>query len=448
MNQRVFNCVFLLGVLMVIEGEAQQSLDGMIDRDLPALVAAYKVLHAAPELSHHEEKTAAFLARELRSTGYTVTEHVGKYERADWVGFGVVAVMKNGDGPTVLVRSDLDALPLEEQTGLPYASKIKVKDDRTDQVVGVMHACGHDIHIVSLLGTAKMLAQSKERWRGTVVLIGQPAEETLDGARAMLNDGLYTRFPKPDYAIALHDWADLEAGNVGYVSGFAQASASSIDITIRGVGAHGSRPNEAKDPIVIAAQVILALQIIVSRENSPLDPAVVTVGSIHGGTARNIIPDEVRLQLTVRAYKEEVRKNILVSIERIVRNTALAAGVPDERAPIVTVSNTERADALYNDPVLAERLARVFETALGSRAVTRLTPLMGSEDFGEFGLAAQIPQFFFRVGASDPSKLADGRQTGKPVPATHSPLFAPVPEPTIRAGVKAMTAAVLELLKH
>lgn len=448
MNHRVFGFTLLLGVLIVTRGDAQQSFDGMIDRELPSLVAAYKVLHAAPELSHHEEKTAAFLARELRSAGYAVTERVGKYERSEWVGYGVVAVMKNGEGPTVLVRSDLDALPVEEQTGLPYASKIKVKDDRTDQVVGVMHACGHDIHIVSLLGTAKMLAQSKDRWRGTLILIGQPAEETLDGARAMLNDGLYTRFPKPDYAIALHDWADLEAGKVGFVSGYARASASSVDITIRGVGAHGSRPNEAKDPIVIAAQVILALQTIVSRENSPLDPAVVTVGSIHGGSARNIIPDEVRLQLTVRAYKEEVRKNILASIERIARNIALAAGVSEGRAPIVTVIDTERTDALYNDPALAERLARVFETALGSGAVTRLTPLMASEDFGEFGLSGhQIPVFLFRVGTSDAAKLANSRQIGTPLPATHSPLFAPLPEPTIRTGVKSMTSAVLELLK-
>jgi hippurate hydrolase len=348
----------------------------------------------------------------------------------------------------VLVRADLDALPIEERTGLPYASTVKAQSDSSGQTVGVMHACGHDIHIASLIGTARVLAQIKDRWRGTLLMIGQPAEETVDGARAMLRDGLYTRFPKPDYAIALHDWADLEAGRVGFVSGYAQASLDSVDITIRGIGAHGSRPNEAKDPIVVAAQVVLALQTIISRENSPLDPAVVTVGSIHGGSARNIIPEEVKLQLTVRAYKEEVRKNILASIERIARNTAFAAGVPEARAPIVTVITTERVDALYNDPALAERIARAFETALGSRAVARLTPLMGSEDFGEFGLSGhQLPIFYYRVGASDPAKLAMNRQSGTPIPSTHSPFFAPLPEPTIRTGVKSMTTAVLELTK-
>jgi hippurate hydrolase len=452
MNHRSVGYALLVGILAVAGTDAQQaadlSLDRMIDQEVPSLVAAYKVLHAAPELSHHEEKTAAFVASELRSAGFAVTERVGKYERPEWTGYGVVAVMKNGEGPTVLVRADLDALPIEERTGLPYASTVKAQSDSSGQTVGVMHACGHDIHIASLIGTARVLAQIKDRWRGTLLMIGQPAEETVDGARAMLRDGLYTRFPKPDYAIALHDWADLEAGRVGFVSGYAQASLDSVDITIRGIGAHGSRPNEAKDPIVVAAQVVLALQTIISRENSPLDPAVVTVGSIHGGSARNIIPEEVKLQLTVRAYKEEVRKNILASIERIARNTAFAAGVPEARAPIVTVITTERVDALYNDPALAERIARAFETALGSRAVARLTPLMGSEDFGEFGLSGhQLPIFYYRVGASDPAKLAMNRQSGTPIPSTHSPFFAPLPEPTIRTGVKSMTTAVLELTK-
>jgi hippurate hydrolase len=447
MKNRAVYFWLLVSLIVASRANAQQPLDGMIDRELPSLLSTYEVLHAAPELSHYEEKTAALLARELRAAGYSVTERVGRYERSEWIGYGVVAIMKNGEGPTVLVRSDFDALPIEEQTGLPYASRVKMKDD-AGQIVSVMHACGHDVHVVSLLGTARMLAQLKDRWRGTLLFIGQPAEERLDGARAMLNDGLYTKFPKPDFALALHVWAALEAGKVGFTSGYAQASSDSVDIIIRGVGAHGSRPNEAKDPVVIAAQVILALQTIVSRENSPLDPAVVTVGSIHGGTARNIIPDEVTLQLTVRAYREEVRRNILASIERIARNVALAAGVPDGRAPIVKVSNTERSDALYNDPVLAERVVRAFDGALGSANVTRLTPLMGSEDFGELGLGGhQIPIFYFRVGSSDPSKLANSRQTGTPVPATHSPSFAPVPESTIRTGVKSMTSAVLELMQ-
>jgi len=447
MNHKALSSAFLLPLLAVSPVDAQQSLDGMIDRELPSLFEVYKGLHAAPELSHQEAKTAALLAHELRAAGFMVTERVGRYARQESKGYGIVGVMKNGEGPTVLVRSDLDALPIEERTNLPYASQVRTTDANTGQMTGVMHACGHDVHMASLIGTARMLGALKDRWRGTVVLIGQPAEERLDGARAMLSDGLYTRFPRPNYALALHVWADLEAGRLGFVSGYAQASSDSVDITIRGVGAHGSRPNESKDPVVIAAQVVLALQTIVSRENSPLDPAVITVGSIHGGAARNIIPSEVTLQLTVRAYKEEVRRRMLASIERIARNVALAAGVPEARAPVVAISDAERSDALYNDPALSERLARVFEGSLGSGAVTRLPSLMGSEDFGEFGLGGDIPVFYYRVGTSDPTRLATARQTGTPLPSTHSPFFAPVPEPTIRTGVKSMTVAVLELMK-
>ncbi len=445
-RNRFWRVVFVL-LLLPVRVHAQHPLNDLIDRELPSLFEVYKTFHAAPELSHEEVKTAALLARELRTAGFTVTEGIGRYLRPELKGHGVVAVMKNGDGPTILVRSDLDALPIEEKTGLPYASTVTTTYANTGQRTGVMHACGHDIHMASMIGTARMLAALKDRWRGTVVFLGQPSEERLDGARAMLSDGLYERFPRPNYAVALHVWADLEAGKVAFTPGFAQASSDAVDITIRGVGAHGSRPNEARDPVVIAAQVVLALQTIVSRENSPLDPAVVTVGSIHGGSARNIIPDEVTLQLTVRAYKEEVRKRMLTSIERIAKNVALAAGVPDKRAPIVTVSAAERSDALYNDPALAERLGRAFESSLGSGAITRLPPLMGSEDFRELSLGGEIPIFFYRVGASDPTKLAAARQAGTPIPATHSPLFAPFPEPTIRTGVKSMTAAVLELLK-
>src|SRR5438309_1088985 len=341
---------------------AQQSLDAMIDRDLGSLVATYKSLHAAPELSHHEEKTSAFFANQLRSLGYTVTERIGKYEHPEWPGYGVAAVMKNGAGPTVLIRTELDALPVDEKTGLPYASKVKTKND-AGQDVSVMHACGHDIHITTMLGTAKMLSEMKDRWHGTLVLIGQPAEETIDGARAMLRDNFFTRFPKPDFAIALHDNAELETGKVGYVPGYALASSTTVEIKIRGLGGHGSKPEATKDPVVLAAEVIVALQTIVSRENSPLDPAVVTVGSIHGGTRPNIIPDEVNLQLTVRAYKEEVRQKLLSAIERITKGIALAAGVPADRAPIVKVSETEVTKATYNDPALTERLAGVFRSA-------------------------------------------------------------------------------------
>lgn len=425
---------------------AQQSVDSMIDADIASLVSTYKTLHAAPELSHREEKTAAFLATQLRALGYTVTEGIGKFDRPEWHGHGIVAVMKNGPGPTVLLRSDIDALPVEERTELPYASKVRTKND-AGQEVGVMHACGHDIHMTSLLGAAKLLAQLKSQWSGTLVLIGQPAEETIDGARAMLKDDLYSRFPKPDFAIALHDTPDLPAGSIGYTPAYTMASSTNIDIKIRGFGGHGSKPEATKDPIVLASQIILALQTIVSRENSPLDPAVVTVGSIHGGTRYNIIPDEVNLQLTVRAFKEEVRQKLLASIERIVKGTAIAAGIPADLLPIVKVSETEVTTATYNDPPLTERIAKTLANVMGQDKVVRISPVMGSEDFGYLSLNQQIPATYFSIGASDPAKIEQSRQTGVPLPSLHSSLFAPVPEPTIRTGVKMLTLAALDLMK-
>ena len=446
MRYRIPFTIFFCLSLFVATANAQQSLDTLIDREIGSLVATYKALHAAPELSHHEEKTSSFFAGQLRALGYTVTEHVGKYDRPEWTGYGVVAVMKNGAGPTVLVRTDLDALPVDEKTGLPYASSVRTKND-VGQDVSVMHACWHDIHITTMLGTAKMLATLKDQWHGTLILIGQPAEETIDGSRAMLRDGLYARFGKPDYAIALHDTNDIEAGRVGYAPGYALASSTSVEIRIRGIGGHGSRPESTKDPIVVAAQVILALQTIISRENSPLDPAVVTVGSIHGGTKSNIIPDEVTLLLTVRAYKEEVRQKLLASIERITKGIALAAGIPNDRAPVVKVSETEVTTATYNDPALIENLAGVFAKALGPENVVKTPPIMGSEDFGYFSLDHQIPAAMFWLGAADAAKLKQSKETGTPMPSLHSAVFAPVPEPTLRTGVKAMTSAVLELMK-
>jgi hippurate hydrolase len=422
-------------------------LDAMLEQELPALVSTYKALHAAPELSHHEDKTSALLAQELRGFGYEVTEHVGKYERPEWQGHGVVAVMKNGAGPTVLVRADMDALPVEEQTGLGYASHVRVKNDSGVEV-GVMHACGHDIHVTSLIGTAKMLAEMKDQWRGTLVLIGQPSEETIDGARAMLADGLYSRIPRPDYALALHDSSELETGKISYTPGYVLASSTSVDVLMRGRGSHGSRPEASKDPIVLAAEFIMAIQTIVSRENSPFDPAVVTVGSIHGGTKRNIIPDEVLLQLTIRTYKEEVRQHILRSLERIAKGIALAGGVPEDRAPIVTVSETEVTPATYNDPALTGREAAALKRGLGAENVIEEPPVMGSEDFGQFGLEGhQIPTLMLRVGAIDHERIANSAKTGVPLPSLHSSLFWPVPEPTIRTGVRAMTLAVMELMK-
>jgi amidohydrolase len=435
-------------LLVSAAASAQQAkLDAAIDQQLPSLVSIYKGIHAAPELSHHEEKTSALLAEQLRSLGFEVTEHVGKYPNPDWRGYGVVAVMKNGAGPTVLVRADMDALPVEEQTGLPYASHVRAKDD-AGQDVGVMHACGHDIHVTTLIGTARTLAALKNEWHGTLVLIGQPAEERIDGARAMLADGLYSRFPKPDFALALHDSGELEAGKIGYLGGYMLASATSVDVTLRGRGGHGAYPHTTKDPIVMAAEYILAIQTIVSREDSPLDPAVVTVGSIHGGTKHNLIPDEVHLQLSIRAYREEVRLHILASLDRIAKGIALAAGVPEDRAPIVKVSETEVTAAMYNDPALTARVVGAMKTALGADKLVQLEPVMGSEDFGQFGLEDhKIPTFMFRVGAIDAERIAKSKETGVPLPSLHSSVFWPVPEPTIRTGVKAMTVAVLELMK-
>lgn len=446
MRNRICLLVFLCTSLSAASIHAQQSLDALIDRDLASLVSTYQSLHAAPELSHHEEKTAAFFATQLRALGYTVTERLGKYEKPEWTGYGVVAVMKNGAGPTVLLRTELDALPVDEKTGLAYASKVKTKND-AGLDVSVMHACGHDIHITNMLGTAKLLAGLKEQWRGTLVLIGQPAEEVIDGARAMLRDGLYEKFPKPDYVIALHDSADLEAGKVGYTPGYALASSTSVDIKVRGLGGHGARPESTRDPIVVAAQIILALQTIVSREDSPLDPVVVTVGSIHGGTKHNIIPDEVDLQLSVRAYREEVRKRVLGSIERISKGIAMAAGIPEERMPIVKISETQITSATYNEPQLTERLAAVFVKTLGQENVVKLQPVMMSEDFGYLSLDQKIPATLFTLGAVDPAKVKQSKETGTPLPSLHSALFEPLPEPTLRTGIKAMTAAVLELMK-
>jgi amidohydrolase len=423
----------LLLALFLAAPLSAQSIDQLVDAEMSSLLATYQQLHAAPELSMQEAKTSAFLAAQLRALGYTVSEKVGKYEEANATCYGVVAVMKNGNGPTVLVRSDMDALPVTEQTGVEYASKN----------AGVMHACGHDIHITTLLGTAKVLAQMKSKWHGTVMLVGQPAEEVVKGAEAMLRDDLYSRFGTPNFAIAVHDHAGLPAGVIGYFPGYFMASADSVNVTIRGLGGHGASPQSTKDPVVMAAQFINALQTIVSREDSPLDPAVVTVGSIHGGTKRNVIPDEVQLFMTVRTYKPEVRQRVLASIERIANGVAMAAGVPKDRMPVVEVLKGESVDATYNDPALTERVAKALTAGMGEKSVMKIDPLMVSEDFGRFGLGGKIPTTMLNVGAVDPARIASGQR----LPSLHSSQFAPVPEPTLRGAVKAMSLAVMELLR-
>ncbi len=438
--------VLVLGACPLFVPLRGQNLEAVVRPQIAGLVATYEDLHRHPELSHHEEKTSAFLAGELRRAGYEVTEHVGKYPDGG-AAYGIVAVMHNGSGPTLLIRTDMDALPVTEKTGLPYASTVRAVGEH-GQEVGVMHACGHDIHMTVMLGVARSLAQLKNNWHGTLLLIGQPAEERIDGARAMLADHLYERLGRPNYAIALHDDSELAAGTVGVVSGPLLASSTSVDVWIRGVGGHGAHPDATKDPIVAAAQYILVIQTIVSRQNSPLDPAVVTVGDIHGGSKRNIIPDEVKLELTVRAYSEQVRENILSDLSRTARGIALAAGIPEERSPIVKVIDGESVPATYNDPVLAARLRPVFARWIGQENVLSPRPGMGSEDFGLFGLDNhEIPIFMLRLGAVAPEKVAESRRTGRPLPSLHSSLFAPLPEPTIRTGVLTMTAAALNLLK-
>ncbi len=441
--KRALPTLFVAVVFFLFAGPAgAQQLDTMIEQELPSLVATYKQLHAAPELSQHEEKTSALVASRLRELGYTVTDHVGRYDEPGVTAYGVVAVLKNGSGPTVYVRTDMDALPVVEQTGKPYASTVKTKN-ATGEEVGVMHACGHDVHMTTFLGAAKMLAATKSKWHGTLVLIGQPAEEVVKGAAAMLRDGLYERFGKPDYVVAFHDSSSLAAGMVSYTPGYVCASADSVDVTIRGMGGHGASPQSTRDPVVLSAEFVLALQTIVSRENSPLDPAVVTVGSIHGGTKRNIIPDEVKLLLTIRTYKPEVRKRVLASIERIAKNLALAAGVPESLAPTVTLLEGESCGSTYNDPALTERLAAALKAALGDANVVKTDPLMVSEDFSLYRLDGKIPTALLQLGAITPSRIASGER----LPSLHSSQFWPEPEPTLRTGVKGMTVMVTELMK-
>jgi hippurate hydrolase len=408
-----------------------------VAKELPDLQQLYVQLHAAPELSLHEEKTSAKVTHELVRLGFAVTEHVG--------GYGVVAVLRNGSGPTVLVRTDMDALPVVETTGLPYASTVRAKDDQGREV-GVMHACGHDAHMTVFLGTARVLASLRDAWRGTLVMIGQPAEERGLGARAMLDDGLFTRFPRPDFCVAEHVTPSLAAGQVGFVEGYAFANVDSVDVTIHGLGGHGASPNKTRDPVVMAAQFVNALQTIVSRRIDPVDPAVVTVGSIHGGATYNVIPDEVRLQLTVRSYAPEVRKEILADVERIARGVAEAAGVPADRMPTVTLAEGF-TPALYNDPALTRRLAVAMRGALGPTNVVALKPEMVGEDFAAYGLVEpRIPICMLRLGTSDPEALRASERSGTPLPALHSSRYAPVPGPTLSTGVTAMSTVVLDLL--
>src|SRR6059036_2953942 len=412
-----FLSILLLSALSAVSLFAQQTPQSIADAELPSLLAIYKDVHAHPELSAHEERSSAIVAKELKAAGCEVTEHVGKYDKPGVTCFGVVGVMKNGAGPTVLVRSDLDALPVHEETGLPYASTFTTKNDEGKDV-HVMHACGHDAHISMFIGVVRALAKLKDQWHGTILFVAQPAEETGNGARALLRDGLYQTFGKPDFALGFHDKADMQTGHIGVTEGYTYANVDSVDVTVRGVGGHGAYPHKTKDPIVLAAEMINAWQTIASRENNPLDPIVVTVGSIHGGTKHNIIPDEVKMQLTVRTYKSDVRDRVLKAIDEIAKGIASAGGVPVDRAPIVNVLNNQFTPATYNNPDLTKRLVAVWKNVLGADNVEIVDPTMGGEDFSEYSLPDHsIPAVDFHIGAVDPEKIVQFEKEGKELPS-------------------------------
>jgi hippurate hydrolase len=417
--------------------ENQRVVAAKIDAEYASLESIYKDLHQNPELQFMEVRTAGILAQELRAAGFEVTEKVGNT--------GVVGVLKNGPGPTVLVRADMDALPIKEATGLPYASTAVVKD-LSGKEQPAMHACAHDAHVTGLIGTARVLGAMKDRWSGTLVFIGQPAEEIVGGARAMLADGLYTRFPKPDYALALHVWAGLPAGVIGYGEGPFLASSNSVDIVVRGVSGHGSAPHAAKDPVVLASEIVLALQTIVSRELQPGTVGVVTVGAIHGGTKRNIIPEEVKLELTLRSFDDAVMEQMVASVRRISSGLAIAAGIPADRLPVISIQ-PESVPVTSNDPALTRRLSGVFTDWLGAGGAQPYPAVTAAEDFSLFGKTLdRVPTSMWFVGGTAPAVFESAKLTGTSVPSNHNFGFAPVPEPTLKAAVTSMSAAVLELL--
>ena len=416
---------------------AQSDLLKMVAADYPYLEKLYLHLHQNPELSFYETNTAKRMAEELRALGFEVSEKIG--------GNGVVGILKNGEGPTVMIRTDMDALPIVEETGLSYASKIKTKDE-TGSEVGVMHACGHDTHMTSWVGAARNLSKLKSQWAGTLVFVGQPAEERNGGAKAMLEAGLFSKFPKPDYVLALHAAPNVPAGKIGVKSDYSFAFTDFMDITVYGRGGHGAYPHTTIDPVVLSAKIIMALQTVVSREISPLEPAVVTVGSIHGGAKGNVIPNEVKLELTMRCYSDAVREQIIEKIKRICIGEAIAAGIPEAMFPNMNLKN-EYCPSVYNDPELTARLKGVFQKTLGSENVMDVPPTMAGEDFSYFGRTAEkIPTCIFWLGAVDPQLLAKAEKGEAPMPSLHNSKFAPIPEPTLKTGAIAMTAAVLELL--
>ena len=422
------NKMFLL--LLVIISSGLSSVEKI------NLYELYKELHANPELSYQEIETSNKLANILRNIGYEVTQNVG--------GNGVVALLKNGVGKTIMLRADMDALPIKEKTRADYASTKKALDQEGKEVF-TMHACGHDVHMSVLIGAAEYLYANQSLWQGNLLLILEPAEEVSGGARNMIKDGLFTRFPRPDYNLALHVSASLQAGKVGYLPGWAMANVDSVDITVKGLGGHGAYPHTTKDPIVLSANIISQLQTIVSRQIAPTDPAVVTVGSIHGGTKHNVIPNEVKLQLTLRSYTDEVRNETIDSIERIVRGSAIAAGLSEEYYPIVEIKD-EYTPAVFNNPELVDKLQKSFSKSLGAGNVTKVSPVMGGEDFGMFGRVEPIiPTALFWLGAVNEKVYERATRDDIALPSLHSDLFLPDAEPAIETGVTAMSNAAVDL---
>lgn len=427
----------ILFVFVTMTASRADSITDAVGQDYAYLQSLYEHLHANPELSFKEEKTAARLVKEMRALGFTVTEKVG--------GHGFVSVLENGDGPTVMVRTDLDGLPVPERTGLPYASKVK-SVEQTGQEVSVMHACGHDVHMTVFTGTARRLVALKDQWKGTLVMIGQPAEERGAGAAAMLKDGLFTRFPRPDYNLAWHVNPSLAAGKVSYVPEYSYANVDSVDIKVKGIGGHGAYPHTTKDPVVIGAQIVMALQTITSREIAAQDPVVVTVGAFNSGAKHNVISDGAHLQLTVRTYKDETRDQVLAAIKRIAENTARVAGVPENMLPEVILKD-EYTPAGYNNPELTTRIATLLKDKLGDNNVELGQAVMGGEDFARYGrVEPKIPSLMLALGSISKEKIAASLSGEARLPSLHSSLYAPDPEPTIKTGVYSMTIAVLDLM--
>ncbi|MDD3797941.1 MAG: amidohydrolase [Novosphingobium sp.] len=431
--------ILLAFAALAMPGSAQA--DGLRDAlaaRMPDLMTLYRDLHGHPELSMQEVRTAKKLATRMHALGFEVTGGVG--------GTGVVALLRNGEGPTVLLRADMDGLPVTEQTGLPFASKERVTSSAGVES-GVMHACGHDTHMTAWIGAAQLLAARKGDWSGTLVMIAEPGEEVGLGAKAMLDDGLYTRFPKPDYALAFHDAAEYPAGMIGYSPEYAYANVDSVDIVVRGQGGHGAYPQTTKDPIVLASAIVMRLQTLVSRELDPVEPAVVTVGSFHAGTKHNVIPGEARLQLTVRSYNAETRKMLLDGIARIARGEAIAAGLPEELMPQVTVLEGS-TPAASNTPAFAKDMAALFTARFGKDRVRQVPPVMAGEDFGRYRLAdpEHVQSLIFWVGGVPQARYDVARKSGESLPSLHSAFWAPDAETVIATAAEALAAAALDLM--